>query len=293
VRKLPVDPVISRHGRQVHSGAVIYREGDPAQEVFIIQDGTVQLHKQVTGEELCLAILGAGDFFGELSVIENQVHSTTATAMTDAVIVTLDRALFQKILSENTEIGTRLIRALCHRLREADNRALAILSLGEEARVADALISLDRTAAVGDRSGVAMDKWLVASRAGLVQSRADAIINHLVLLGLVQENSEGRLTVVLREALEDFIEYSGMKKRYDPLSPDELALVAGMTIEEAQQLTERVIRRRLAETHHQEFGSGLLTPLQRYLQLKLRFEFSGSSDSTTVVTGENDHEGAL
>jgi CRP/FNR family cyclic AMP-dependent transcriptional regulator len=292
VSKLPVDPVISRHGRQVQSGAVIYREGDPAPEVFIVQDGTVKLHKQVAGGALCLAILGPGDFFGELSVIENQAHSTTATAMTDAVIVTLDRALFQKILSENTEVGTRLIRALCHRLREADNRTLAVLSRDEEARVADAIINLDATAAAGDQR-VALDELLVSSRAGLVQSRVGAIINHLVMLGLVQKNSAGRITVVSREALEDFIEYSGMKKRYDPLSPDELAQVAGMTIEEARLLTERVIRRRLAEKNHQEFGSGLLTPLQRYLKLKLRFESSGSSDSSTVVTGENDHEGAL
>jgi cAMP-binding proteins - catabolite gene activator and regulatory subunit of cAMP-dependent protein kinases len=285
--------VINRHGRQVQGGAVIYREGNPAQEVFIIQDGTVRLHKEVSGEELCLAIVGPGDFFGELSVIENQVHSTTATAMTDAVIVTLDRALFQKILSENTEIGTRLIRALCHRLREANNRTLAVLSRDDEGRVADALISLDRTAAVGDQSNGVMDAWLVASRAGLVQLRVDAIINHLVMLDLVCKNGAGRLTIVSREALEDFIEYSGMKKRYDPLSPDELAQIAGMSIPEAQQLTERVIRRRLADRHDKELGSGLLTPLQRYLQLKLRFEFSGSSDRTAVVTGENDHEGAL
>jgi CRP/FNR family cyclic AMP-dependent transcriptional regulator len=293
VTKLPVDPVISRHGRQVQSGAIIYREGDPAQAVFMIQNGTVQIHKQVTGEELCLAVLGPGDFFGELSVIENQVHSTTATAMTDAVIVTLDRELFQKILSENTEIGARLIRALCHRLREANNRTLAILSRDDEGRVADALISLDRNAAVGNQSNGAMDAWLVASRAGLVQSRMDTIINHLVMLDLVQKNGDGRLTIVSREALEDFIEYSALRKRYDPLSPDELAQIAGMSISEAQQLTERVIRRRLADRHHTKLGSGLLTPLQRYLQLKLRFEFGGSSDKAAVATGENDHEGAL
>ena len=291
--KLSIDPVINRHGRQVQSGAVIYREGDPANEVFIIQEGTVQLHKQVTEDELCLAILGPGDFFGELSAIENQVHSTTATAITDAVIVTLDQALFQKILSENTEIGARLIRSLCHRLREANNRTLAVLSRDDEDRVADALINLDGALAVVDQSGAVLDTRLVASRAGLGMSRADAIINHLIMLGLAQKNGDGHLSVVNREALEDFIEYVGMKKRYDPLSPDELAQVAGMTIAEAQQLTERVIHQRLANQRDQEFGSGLLTPLQRYLQLKLRFEFGGSSHSTTVVTGENDHEGAL
>jgi CRP/FNR family cyclic AMP-dependent transcriptional regulator len=290
---LPIDPVISRHGRQFPKGALIYREGDPAREVFIIQDGNVELHMQVKGEPLCLAMLGPGDFFGELGVIENQVHSTTAQATTDTVIVTLDRNLFQKILSDNPEIGARLIRVLCHRLREANDRVLKVLSRDEEARVADALIGLDTSAAPREYVGATDDRLLLATRSGMVKSRADAIINKLIALGLLQESSEGKLKVLDTAALKDFIEYSEMKKKYDPISPDDLAQVAGMSIEEARQLTKRVIRRCLPDQQNQEFGQGLLTPLQRYLQYKMRFEFKHSADSTTVAGGDNDHEGAL
>lgn len=276
----------------VPKGTVIYREGDPSTEVFIVQDGSVQLYTRVKGEVLCLALLGPGDFFGELGVIEDQAHSTSAEALTDTVIVTLDKDIFQKILSENPEIGFRLIRILCRRLREANDRVLKVMSHDEQVRVAEELINFGAKADHDDRESPASDRLIVASKAGMVQSRVDAVVDRLIGLGLVQENLQGQLSVLDVKALKDFIEYCEMKKEYDPLSPKDLAQAAGMTLEEAEQLIERVTRRRLPNIHKQDPGQNPLTPIQRYLQYKLRFEFKPSADGATEGAGD-DHEGAL
>ena len=108
------------------AGDVIYSENDEASEMFVIQSGQIELTKTYGGEVRNIAKLGAGDFFGEMSLLEDQARETTAKALSDYKILSIDPSTFDQLIQENPEIAVRMLRKLSRRLmdvHEAEARA--------------------------------------------------------------------------------------------------------------------------------------------------------------------------
>ncbi len=99
-------------------GEIIFSEGDIGTEMYIIQSGTVELLKSIGGETRTLATLEKGDFFGEMSVLEDLPRTASARAKTDVEVVKINGAMFDTMLKSNTEIAIRMMRKLSRRLRE-------------------------------------------------------------------------------------------------------------------------------------------------------------------------------
>ena len=99
-------------------GDIIFSEGDIGTDMFILQSGTVELLKAIGGETRVLATLEKGDFFGEMSVLEDVPRTASARAKTDVELVRINGATFDAMLKSNTEISVRMMRKLSRRLRE-------------------------------------------------------------------------------------------------------------------------------------------------------------------------------
>jgi CRP-like cAMP-binding protein len=114
---------------QSRAGEFIFREADPGAEMYIIQEGQVEVLKQYAGEARQLAILEVGDFFGEMSLLEEQPREVSARALGDCRLLRIDQSTFDQIVREDPEIAVRMLRKLSLRLRErqeADARAAEI-----------------------------------------------------------------------------------------------------------------------------------------------------------------------
>jgi CRP-like cAMP-binding protein len=103
------------------AGEVIFREGDLGTEMFIIQDGTVDIIKHINGEAHVLSHLEKGDFFGEMAVLENVPRTADAVAVSDVRTVVINGARFDEMLRKNPEVAVRIIRKYSKRLREANS----------------------------------------------------------------------------------------------------------------------------------------------------------------------------
>lgn len=99
-------------------GDIVFSEGEIGTEMFIIQSGTVELLKEIGGETRVLATLEKGDFFGEMSVLEDLPRTASARAKTEVELVRVNGATFDAMLKSNTEIAVRMMRKLSRRLRE-------------------------------------------------------------------------------------------------------------------------------------------------------------------------------
>ena len=111
-------------------GEIIFSEGDIGTEMYIVQTGTVELLKAIGAETKVLATLEKGDFFGEMSVLEDVPRTASARARTDVELVRINGATFDAMLKSNTEIAVRMMRKLSRRLREVT--ALLEESLGRQ-----------------------------------------------------------------------------------------------------------------------------------------------------------------
>jgi CRP-like cAMP-binding protein len=110
------------HFLEVGAGKPIFREGDAGSEMYIIETGTVDIVRAAKGPDP-LAQLGPGDFFGEMSILEDQPRFASAMARTNVRLLRIDRAAFGEVLAQNVEIAIRIMRKLTARLRRAENRA--------------------------------------------------------------------------------------------------------------------------------------------------------------------------
>lgn len=103
----------------VKAGDYIYKEGDPAGSMYLVEGGSVELVRSFAGEEVCLAVLEAGDFFGDASLFEGSPRETSARAASAAKLLRLEGPEVQELVKREPEIALRMIRRLSRRLAAA------------------------------------------------------------------------------------------------------------------------------------------------------------------------------
>ncbi len=102
-------------------GAVIFREGDAGECMYIIYQGQVKIHK---GERE-LAILKEKEVFGELSLLDAETRSASATAHTDCVLYKIDQEPFYELIDSRPEVAKGFIKILCQRLRIQNEKSIS------------------------------------------------------------------------------------------------------------------------------------------------------------------------
>lgn len=106
--------------RSFAAGAYVFREGDPGSEMFIIQEGQVEILKDIGGQAIRVALLDEGDFFGEMSILEDLPRVASARAVGPCVLLSIDSSTFDQMARHNPEIPVRMLRKLSRRLRDAN-----------------------------------------------------------------------------------------------------------------------------------------------------------------------------
>jgi CRP-like cAMP-binding protein len=99
--------------RSFKAGSVIFREGDAANELFVIKSGQVRIqigNRTVTE-------LGQESIFGEMALIDSEPRSATATAITDVELVPISEKQFLFLVSQTPYFALKVMRVLAQRLR--------------------------------------------------------------------------------------------------------------------------------------------------------------------------------
>jgi CRP/FNR family cyclic AMP-dependent transcriptional regulator len=124
-------------------GEVIFSEGQPGDQMYVIVEGKVKLGQTSSdGRESLLGVLGPGEMFGELSLFDPGLRTSTATALTDSIVLALGNDQLRPWLSGRPEVAAALLQALARRIRRT-NEAMADLVFSDvPGRVAKALMEL-------------------------------------------------------------------------------------------------------------------------------------------------------
>src|SRR5215467_14024393 len=112
--------------RRYEVGEVIVREHEWGDTAYIIEQGQVEVSKDLDGQRVHLANLGAGDTFGEMSMIDEKPRSATVTAVTETVVREIQRDAFFHDLQTDSDVALTLLKVLFERLREAHTLILQL-----------------------------------------------------------------------------------------------------------------------------------------------------------------------
>jgi CRP-like cAMP-binding protein len=143
---------------KIAKGSILFKEGDEGEHLYVIIDGKLKLGTSSgDGRENLLSILGPGEMFGELSLFDPGPRTSTATAVTDAKLLSLGHEKVIPWLKQHPEVSLQLLTRLSQRLRRTNEAVGDLVFSDVPGRVAKALIDL------GDRFGKTTPEGLLVN----------------------------------------------------------------------------------------------------------------------------------
>ncbi len=185
---------------------VIFLEEDTGNYMYLVLAGKVKVVKAASGgKETIVAIHKAGEFFGEMSLLDGKTEPATVVAMEDSKIISVSGADFHKYLMRNQKVIMQIIQVLCARLRQIW-QTQSFSSRTADARIRMAIYQLCNSHGIRDARGIIIDLKIthqeLADMVGTSRETVTRVLARLRKRGIL-EISYRRMTVLNAEALLD------------------------------------------------------------------------------------------
>ena len=189
--------VVTRRGAP--RGSVIMVEGDRVDSLYIVISGRLKVMMgEADGKEVILSIIGPGEFFGEMGLIDDRPRSASVIAIEPCELLSVTKRAFKKCLVENVEVAMAVLRVVVRRLREADRKIGSLAMLDVYGRVARLL--LDMSENVNGQRVVTkrLPKQDIAKMIGASREMVSLVMKDLQISGYIEVRGS---TIVLRDAI--------------------------------------------------------------------------------------------
>jgi len=185
--------------RTCKTDQVIVIEEESGQSLFIIQKGSVKVsHVSEEGKEVILSILKAGDFFGEISLLDGKGRSANVTALSETELIMLRRSDFLGLLEEYPQISISLLRELASRIRKSDMHVSSLSLHDAMGRISTALVHVAEQTGRTRGDSIIIPKIPVqqdlANLAGTARETISRVMAHFEQAGFIER--EGHRVVI-------------------------------------------------------------------------------------------------
>lgn len=254
------------------AGKVLFEENDPASRMYVIRYGRIRIYRRVGNDEVELATLGPGDFFGEMALLEGLPRSANAQVIEDCELVEVDANTFEAMIRGSSEIAVRIMRALAARVRELDFRLQNLLAesgVGRAIEVLRWLIPKGRREGDYSRLDASRVHVAITAQARLPPTEIQDVLDRLRRAGCIRHDGSDIL-IASGDRLDQYATYLDLKRRYQPNDriPDEALAVSA---EDKKKAVQRLLK--ALGTAPVEDGEGALeSQYRKYVDLQRRFE---------------------
>ena len=190
--------------RSFPKGRTIVSEGEPSQSMYILLAGRAKVQRSDSeGKEVILAVLGSGEHFGEMSLIDDAPRSASVITLESSEFIAVSKEAFKAMLAQSPDMAMAVMRGLVRRLREADQKIETLALLDVYGRVARVL--LDFSEPLGGERIVKnkLPRQEIAKMIGASREMVSRVMKGLEVEGYIVPMPEGKL--VLREKLSAYI----------------------------------------------------------------------------------------
>ena len=185
--------------RAFAAGEIIFHRGDPGQVMYLVRQGKVKISlTSPDGQEVSLALLGPGEYFGELALLDGQPRSADAAALEAVDTYWLRRDDFISAVMHHPLIAVQVMNVLARRLRQTDEMVQDLLFLDVHGRVAKKLIELTETHGSRTSDGIRIEMRLtqgeLAALVGASRESVNKVMGYLTDKGYIRTDRH-RITV--------------------------------------------------------------------------------------------------
>lgn len=205
-RELAAIAAVAKTRRYAKDDVIFH--ADESGDVFcLIRDGQVKVTMiSPEGKEIILSLLGPGDFFGEMALLDDEPRSATVVATEPLELVTIWRSDFLQILAENFDITKKVLAEISRRLRTASNRIESLATMDVYGRLARFFLDLARDQGkILENGYVAVTRpthQAIANMIGTSRETVSRLIHDLMRQNLLL--SEGKTIYLRKTALDQF-----------------------------------------------------------------------------------------
>ncbi len=205
------DEIIERYGKKFSPGQYIFKEGEHGEEMFIIHKGKVRITKATDEGEKTLAVLGDGDFFGEMAVIDKGPRSASAIAEDETICIVLNEELFEQQMQRNAKIVKKILKNMSARLRATNEQLQLLTAKDYNMRIVNALLlHVNKN---GDNSSISIQELLKQTGMEDNKSKFDEILKGMQRAKVVSLNGDV-ITVSSADNIAKYKQYLEMKKAF-------------------------------------------------------------------------------
>ncbi|EGK71474.1 MAG: cyclic nucleotide-binding domain-containing protein [Methyloversatilis sp.] len=186
--------------RRVPRGSIVVRAGDKTDFVYLVLSGSLKvLVSDEEGREVILSMLGPGELFGEMGVLDDNPRSATVVTVVPSDLIVIAKSDFKRVLQENFEVSMFIMRNLVARLRTADRKIESLALMDVYGRVARLLLEMADEVNGEKVVNRKISKQDIAKMIGASREMVSRVMKDLHLQGLIEETN-GK--ILLRERLE-------------------------------------------------------------------------------------------
>lgn len=209
------DPLFAKYGKSAAAGEVLFRAGETGREMFVVRSGEVRVFLEADGVQKTLALLGPGEFVGEMSLLTGQPRSASAAVEKDAELLVVGTQVLEEMVVHNTEIALRLMRKLARRLESTDALVQILLHREGEKRVIENLKRLAKMHgwAPGHPVKIQADPEAMAEQVGLDLDEVNGVLSRLLKADALRQE-QGAYVIASLEKLDGVLKFLQMKKSF-------------------------------------------------------------------------------
>jgi len=168
-------------------GATVMVAGDQTDSLYIILSGRLKvMMSDAEGKEVILSILGPGEFFGEMGLIDDSPRSASVVGIEPCELLAIAKRDFNKCLAENFEMAMAVMRGLVRRLREADRKIGSLALLDVYGRVARLLLDMAENVDGQKMVTKRLPKQDIAKMIGASREMVSRVMKDLQLGGYIE-----------------------------------------------------------------------------------------------------------
>ncbi len=177
------NPLLQKYGKVLPTDQIVFHENEEGDQMFIIQEGKVQISRQIAGKETPIAVLEKGEFFGEMAIVNRIKRTASATTLAPTTLLAFDRLGLEQMVEKNPKIALSIIDKLCRRLQNANGQIQRLAQQSSHQAVWGAIQVLAHQASqLGDEQKLAdeLSLSLALARAEVQQALDDLITSQVL-----------------------------------------------------------------------------------------------------------------
>lgn len=196
--------------QKVHPiGTVLFEQGQPANEVLLIESGRIILSRAARGYTLWIGTYGPGAVLGDVAVVTGQRHEVTATALEDVSVVHINAPSLEAMVTSSPEITVRLMKLMAER-EESYIRRIAVLA---ERDPMARLVTFFAESASNGAQELTGDPQELAVNLALAQEEVEVSLARLLRARLVVPTANGGLSVPDIGQMWEFYDFYDQRRR--------------------------------------------------------------------------------